>query len=63
MLTEDEELYEKELNPLLEHLLFTRQEFNKVPAHLLNMEVKEVNRDKTKVIQYRVPHNSNSTYM
>jgi len=58
MLTEDEELYEKELNPLLEHLLFTRQEFNKVPAHLLNMEVKEVNRDKTKVIQYRVPHNT-----
>jgi len=58
MLTEDEELYQKELNPILEHLLFTRQEFNKVPAHLLNMEVKAIDRDKTRVINYRVPHNT-----
>jgi len=57
MLTEEEELYEKHIEPLLENLLFSRVGFAKVPAREMQ-HTAEIKRDRTKVVSYRVSHNT-----
>eukprot|EP00494_Astrolonche_serrata_P017144 UN17323 len=41
----------------MERLLFAKSEFGKVPTDLFQ-KPEEIKRDKTRVISYRVPHNT-----
>jgi len=57
MMNEDEELWNKELAPLVEALLNLSSDFGKIPTDLLAQQ-NSIVRDKSQVVTYRVPHNT-----
>jgi len=57
MMNEDECLWEKILPPLVEALLNRSSDFGKIPTDLLE-EQSSKPRDRTRVVTYRVPHNT-----